>query len=52
LHAAVESRSVPAVEWLLRRRVSRKLKNAFGQTPVEIAKLLNCPEIVSLLEQQ
>jgi lysophospholipase len=52
LHAAVESRSVPAVEWLLRRRVSRKLKNAFGQTPVEIAKLLKCPEIVSLLEQQ
>lgn len=50
LHAAVESKNVHSVEWLLRKGVKKNVKNALGQTPLEIAKLLKCQEIVSLLQ--
>lgn len=50
LHAAVESKNINSVEWLLNKNVSRNVKNALGQTPLEIAKLLKCQEIVALLQ--
>ncbi|ODN02046.1 L-asparaginase [Orchesella cincta] len=52
LHAATESRNKNVVEWLLLKGASKNVKNALGQSPLDIAKLLNCQDLISLLEKQ
>ena len=52
LHRAVDSENIELVELLLRYQPERNHRNKNGESPLDLAKKKNLPEIIKLLNQE
>jgi len=52
LHRAVDSENIELVELLLRYQPDRNHRNKNGESPLDLAKKKNLPEIIKLLNQE
>ena len=51
LHAAAVNNSTEVISMLLQHEASRDIRDKYGNTPVDVARLCNQKEAVALLEQ-